>query len=81
MNRALDMGGETLEQVLVNLIVSDGKPNWEQRKSLLNKDFIKIGVGFGTHEELKYVTTIISALKFENKVDTDDRGIIGNTKY
>ena len=81
LNRALDMGGETPEQVLVNLIVSDGEPNREQRESLLNKDFNKVGVGFGTHDELKYVTTIISASKFENKVDVDDRGIVGNTKY
>ena len=81
LNRALDMGGETPEQVLVNLIVSDGEPKREQRESLLNKDFNKVGVGFGAHDELKYVTAIISASKFENKVDSDDRGIVVNTKY
>ena len=79
--RSIDFGGETPEQVLVNLIVSDGDPNREQRETLLSKDLKKVGIGFGQHEEFKYVTVIISCTKFVNSKDSDDYGYIGLTKY
>ena len=76
LNRALDFGGETPEQVVVNLLVSDGDPNREQRDSLLSKDLKKVGVGFGKHDDFKYVTVIISSSKFVNNKDSDDTGFI-----
>lgn len=81
LNRALDFGGETPEQVLVNLIVSDGDPKREQREALLNKNLKKVGVGFGNHEDFKFVTVIISCTKFVNNKDSDDNGFICKTKY
>ena len=82
LSRALDLGGETPEQVLVNLIVSDGDPSREQRESLLSKDLKKVGVGFGNHEEFKFVTVIVSCSKFVNNKDSNDNGYIdAGTKY
>ena len=78
LNRAIDFGGETPEQVIVNLLVSDGDPSREQRESLLSKDLKKVGVGFGKHEDFKFVTVIISSSKFKNNKDSDDSGFIGD---
>ena len=76
LSRALDFGGETAEQVLVNLIVSDGDPSREQRENLLNKELKKVGVAFGKHDEFGCVTTIITVSKFTNEKDKDDKGFI-----
>ena len=76
LRRALDFGGETPEQVLVNLIISDGDPSREQRESLLHPNLTKVGVAFGKHDELSFVTTIISCTKFVNNKDKDDKGFI-----
>ena len=82
LSRALDFGGETPEQVLVNLIVGDGDPSREQRDSLLSSDLKKVGIGFGKHEEFKYVTVIITCTKFVNNKDSDDLGYLDEgTKY
>ena len=81
ISRALDFGGETPEQVLVNLIVSDGDPTRDQRETLLSQNLKKVGVGFGAHDEFKYVTVIICCTKFVNSKDSNDNGFIGGTKY
>ena len=59
ISRALDFGGETPENVLVNLIVSDGDPTRDQRETLLSKNLKKVGVGFGNHDEFGYVIVIV----------------------
>ena len=76
LSRALDFGGETPEQVLVNLIVSDGDPKREQRENLLNKELKKVGAAIGKHDEFGYVATIIAVSKFTNERDKDDKGFI-----
>ncbi len=81
ISRALDFGGETPENVLVNLIVSDGDPTRDQRETFLSKNLKKVGVGFGNHDEFGYVTVIVCCTKFKNNKDADDKGFIGGTKY
>jgi hypothetical protein len=79
--RAMDLGGETPEQVLVNLMASDGDPSREQRDSLLNNNLKKVGIGFGKHEDFKYVTVIVSCTKFVNNKDSNDSGYFSRSKY
>ena len=79
--RALDLGGETPEQVIVNLMASDGDPSREQRETLLNNNLKKVGIGFGRHEDFKYVTVIVSCTKFVNKKDSNDSGYFTLSKY
>ena len=79
--RALDLGGETPEQVIVNLMASDGDPSREQRETLFNNDLKKVGIGFGKLEDFKYVTVIVSCIKFVNNKDSNDSGYFTLSKY
>ena len=80
-SRAIDFGGETPEQVLTNLIVSDGDPSRGQRESLLSTDLHSVGVANGKHSTYRHCTVIVSCTKFENSVDKDDREYFGGSKY
>ena len=76
-SRAIDFGGETPEQVLTNLIVSDGDPSRGQRESLLSTDLKSVGVANGKHDIYRHCTVIVSCTKFENTKDDDDREDFG----
>ena len=78
-SRAIDFGGETPEQVLTNLIVSDGDPSRGQRESLLSTDLKSVGVANGKHSIYRHCTVIVSCTKFENTVDDDDREFFGGS--
>lgn len=71
-SRALDFGGETPEQALINLLVSDGDTSRSQRTSLLNPELIRIGVATGVHGEYRYCSVILTCTQFKNTVDSDD---------
>ena len=74
-SRAMDFGGETPEQALVNLIVSDGDTSRVQRESLLSTEIKRIGVANGVHETYNHCTAIVTCTEFENTMDEDDNGL------
>lgn len=71
-SRSVDFGGETPEQVLVNLIVGDGDSSRAQRQSLLCTDFKKVGVANGIHPTYGRCSVIVTCNAFENSRDKDD---------
>ena len=79
-SRAMDFGGETPEQAVINLIVSDGDKNRSQRESLLSTDIKKIGVANGEHSTYRHCTAIVTCSEFENSVDKDDNGLLEEAK-
>jgi hypothetical protein len=76
LSRLIDFGGETPEEVVVNLIVSDGDPSKGQRYSMYNKDVKKIGVANSEDQNFGHITIIITATEFENKYDESDYGVL-----
>lgn len=80
MNREVDMGNETPEQVVMSLIASDGDQTRSHRECLLSTDLKKIGVANGKHPTYRHCTIIFFCTKFTNNVDKDDHGYInGNS--
>lgn len=71
-NRVMECGGATPEQVVINLLVSDGEKTRGQREALLNKSLKKIGIASGDHDIYRTATMILFCTKFENKIDEDD---------
>jgi len=76
LSRLIDLGGETPELVVINLIVSDGDPSRGQRNSLLNAEVKKIGVANAKDENYGHCSVIIMLTDFINKVDENDYGIL-----
>ena len=70
--RAMEFGSTTAEQVVMNLLVSDGDKTRSQRDCLLNPVLKRVGVAFGKHDIYGHVTVIVSCTKFVNNVDSDD---------
>ena len=70
--RAMDFGGFTSEQVVVNFLVCDGDTDRTQREPLLGKGLTKIGVAFGNHIIYSTLCVLVSCTDFENTVDKDD---------
>ena len=75
-SRAMDFGGETPEQAVINLIVSDGDKTRGQRESLLSTEIKRIGVANGAHSTYRHCTAIVTCTEFENYVDDDDYGLL-----
>ena len=71
-NRVMEFGGNTPEQVLINLLVSDGEKTRNQRDALLNKTLKRVGIASGEHDIYKTATMILFCTKFDNTVDPDD---------
>jgi hypothetical protein len=71
-SRAMEFGGNTPEQVVINLLVSDGDKTRSQRDALLNPILKRIGVSQGKHDIYRIVTIIVSCTVFQNNVDSDD---------
>jgi hypothetical protein len=76
MNRELDLGNETPEQIVMSLITSDGDATRSHRDNLLSTELKKIGVAHGKHDTYRFCTVIVFCTKFNNKVDSDDVGYI-----
>ena len=74
MNRELDMGNETPEDIVVSLIVSDGDPDRSHRDCLLSTELKKVGIASGKHPTYRFCTIIFFCTKFTNNVDSDDNG-------
>ena len=71
-SRAMEFGGSTPEQVVINLLVSDGDKSRSQRDALLNPILKRVGVAQGKHDIYRTVTIIVSCTVFQNNVDSDD---------
>ena len=76
VNRELDFGNETPEQIVMSIITSDGDATRSHRDNLLSTNLKKIGIANGTHNIYRFCTVIIFCTKFINKVDEDDVGYI-----
>ena len=63
-SRAMEFGANTSEQVVINLVVSDGDKTRGQRDSLLNGNLKLIGVATGKHEIYRTCTVIVSCTEF-----------------
>ena len=71
-NRVMECGGATPEQVVINLLVSDGEKTRGQRDALLSKALKRVGIASGKHDIYRTATMILFCTKFENTVDPDD---------
>ena len=76
-NRVMECGGATPEQIVTNLLVSDGDKNRGQRDALLSPALKRVGVASGKHDVYRNATMIIMCTKFENSVDADDNETYG----
>lgn len=71
-SRAMEFGGSTPEQVVINLLVGDGDKTRSQRDALLNPILKRVGVSQGKHDIYRTVTVIVSCTVFQNQVDSND---------
>ncbi len=78
--RAMDFGGFTSEQVVINFIVCDGDPERTQRDPLLGKGLTKVGVAFGKHNIYSTVCVLVSCTEFESN-NSDDTPIFKNYTF
>ena len=70
--RAIDFGGFTSEQVVINFLVCDGDEERTQREVLLGEGLNKIGVAFGKHNIYSTVCVLVTCTEFTNTKDPDD---------
>ena len=76
--RAMDFGGFTSEQVVINFLVCDGDEDRTQREPLLGEGLNKIGVAFGKHKIYSTVCVLVTCTEFNNTKDADDVMIFKN---
>ena len=70
--RAMDFGGFTSEQVVINFLVCDGDVDRTQREPLLGEGLKKIGVAFGNHNIYRTICVLVTCSEFNNTKDPDD---------
>lgn len=80
-NRVMECGGCTPEQVVINLLVSDGDKTRGQRNAILNNNQKRVGVATGEHNVYKQASIITLAETFNNTVDADDTESYGGQSY
>ncbi len=73
--RAMEFGGENEEEVIVNLLVSDGDKERAQRGALMSKEVNKAGIGCIQHAKIRTFTTILLCTKFIDKAGNEGRKI------
>lgn len=79
LSRLIDFGGDTPEQVVMNLVASDGDPSRGQRYSLLNPELKLIGVANAVDQQYGHCTIIIMVSEFENvNKEESDYGVLGD---
>ena len=71
-SRSMEFGGATPEQVIVNLVVSDGDKSRAQRDALLNDNLKQCGIATGPHDTYRTATIIVGCTKFENSSGDDN---------
>ena len=78
---AADYGGQSPEEALIFLIVSDGDYNRRQRESLLSSSYKLIGGATGKHPMFQNCTVIFTCSEFENSKDAEDIGFLDGSSY
>ena len=71
-SRSMEFGAASAEQVIVNLVVSDGDKTRGQRDALLNKEVKKVGIATGAHDTYRTASVIVACTKFENSSGDDN---------
>ena len=69
--RAMDFGGFTSEQIVINFLVCDGDPERTQREPLLGKGLQKVGVAYGKHNIYSTICVLVSCTEFTNTKEND----------
>ena len=70
--RAVDLGGFTSEQIVINFLVCDGDPERSQREPILGTGLNKIGVAFGRDNANSTICVMLTCTEFNNIKDPDD---------
>lgn len=71
-SRAIEFGGQSHQEVIVNLIVSDGDKSRQQRPALMGDSLKRCGCAVGTHKLFGNITVITAATKMANKNGAED---------
>lgn len=80
LSRIIECGGMEPEQVVINILVSDGDKKRSQRNTLLNKNLKKVGLASGKHDVYGIATALIFSGNFHNSYDSDDSEHFGEVK-
>ena len=78
--RAMDFGGFSTEQIVINFLVCDGDPDRSQREPILGSGLNKIGVAFGTHSIHSTICVLLTCTEFNNTKDPDDGMVFKDTE-
>ena len=70
--RAMDFGGFTSEQVVINFLVCDGDEDRTQREPLFGEGLNKIGVALGYHNVYSTICVLVTCTEFKSNKDPDD---------
>ena len=70
--RLVEFGANSPEQVIINLVVSDGDKSRGHREALLLDNLKYVGVAHGTHDTYRTCSVITCATQFENTSDSND---------
>ena len=70
--QVIQMGSQRAEQIIINLVVSDGDKTRGQRDALLQDNIKQVGVAFGKHDIYRHITVVTECTKFTNTIDADD---------
>ena len=73
LRRIVNFGSFTAEQVVINLLVSNGDKKREHSTNIFDGKLTKIGVAFGKHDVYKTIAVIVVCEKFVNTQDNDDK--------
>ena len=73
LRRIVNFGSFTAEQVVINLLVSDGDKNRVHRTNILDEKIKMIGAAYGKHDVYKSIAVIVLCEKFVNTKDNDDK--------
>ena len=74
--RAMDIGGETPQLAIIDLIVSDGDPSRKQREVLLSNEIKIIGVANREEKTYGHCSSIITCTEFEGTLDKDKNKLL-----
>ena len=70
--RLIEFGGNSAEQAVINLVVSDGDKSRSHRDALLSEGLKKIGVANGPHDVYRTYSIIVACTQFENPTGSDE---------
>ena len=70
--RFVNFGSFTAEQVIINLLASDGDKKRSHRNNILDPNLTTVGVAYGKHDTFKSIAVIVACNKFVNTHDKDD---------